>query len=50
MIRLSKAGEISLDRDEALARFCLGAAFRSVTILAVNKIPDNVALTGSGIF
>ena len=39
-----------MDRDEARTLFCLGAALRSITILAVSKIPDNAALTGNGIF
>jgi hypothetical protein len=50
VIRLSKAGGISADRGEVRTRCCLGAAFRSDTILAVNKIPDNVKLTGNGNF
>jgi len=38
-----------VDRDEAGTRSCLGADFRSVTILATNKAADNVALTDSDI-
>jgi hypothetical protein len=49
VIRLSKAGGIWADRGEVRTRCCLGAAFRSATILAVNKIPDIVRLTGNGI-